>query len=86
MCTGAEAVMVGAALVGTATSVATSMQKPSAQAQPKVPAKTDQDVEAAGARERALARLRKGRASTILTPLAAEGASGTAGKKTLLGA
>lgn len=87
MCTGAEAAMVALAVAGTASAAVSASSKPSMGAQPKTPSKSDQDVEEAGAKERMLARLRKGRASTILTPLTAESTGGgSTGKKTLLGA
>lgn len=54
---------------------------PAVQPAPKMPSSSDAEVEAARERERKLARLRKGRRSTILTPLSDE----SGGSKTLLG-
>lgn len=51
-------------------------------AQPTTPSTTDPAVEEAAEKERRLARLRKGRASTILTPMTGDLEGG---KKTLLG-
>lgn len=56
----------------------------SVQPMPAAPATTDPAVEEAAAKERALARLRKGRSSTILTSLIGQ-PDGVTGKKTLLG-
>lgn len=55
---------------------------PSVSPQPAAPSVTDPAVEEAAAKERALARLRKGRRSTILTSFLGED---TGKGKTLLG-
>jgi len=56
---------------------------PILQPQPKPPKESDPEVQAAMEKEKELARLRRGRASTILTSFT--GLDDTGKKKTLLG-
>ena len=89
MCTGLEIAAIAAAGATTGIAVKNLTDKTSfaapAKPAPVVPTKTDTAVETAGANEMALARLRKGRGSTILTGgLSSLGTAGS-GKKTLLG-
>ena len=56
---------------------------PALQPQQKAPKESDPDVQAAMEKEKELARLRRGRASTILTSFT--GLDSTGQKKTLLG-
>ena len=80
MCSGGKGIPVVGPILSLLTGPGTA-STPEHAPLPPAPKTTDADVEEAAQKERELARLRKGRKSTILTDMATD----SSGRKTLLG-